>query len=126
MDWGSNVGGIERTDVSSEEYRSGKKWSEKCFKNYRQMALFTVAIMISTITFQVTLNPPRSVIQRGIRSSDPISTSLPVPTFTSSHLHNATSFCVSFCADLMVVNGVPLKHRFVMWMISLGMNVAVM
>ncbi|KAK4269140.1 hypothetical protein QN277_022334 [Acacia crassicarpa] len=34
---------------------------------------------------------------------------------------NTISFVASLCVALLLVSGVPLKHRFVLWMLSIGM-----
>ncbi|KAI9119890.1 hypothetical protein K1719_009279 [Acacia pycnantha] len=35
--------------------------------------------------------------------------------------YNTISFVASLCVALLLVSGVPLKHRFVLWMLSIGM-----
>ncbi|XP_028752066.1 serine/threonine-protein phosphatase 6 regulatory ankyrin repeat subunit B-like [Neltuma alba] len=38
--------------------------------------------------------------------------------------YNTISFVASLCVALLLVSGVPLKHRFVLWLLSIGMGIA--
>ncbi|XP_028793217.1 ankyrin repeat-containing protein ITN1-like [Neltuma alba] len=105
--------------------------------------LSTVATVISTMTFQTVLSP------RGIRPNDPLGC-LPYKdesehdkgssgqcpgeamlAYRQTHvfslfiMYNTISFVTSLCVALLLVSGVPLKHRFVMWLLSIGMGISI-
>ncbi|KAF7843557.1 ankyrin repeat-containing protein [Senna tora] len=80
--------------------------------------LSLVATVISTITFQAGINTPGGFIQQGhallaIRS----------PWFHYYVFCNTICFCASLSVTLLLVSGVPVKNRAVMWVLSIGMCV---
>ncbi|XP_028793215.1 uncharacterized protein LOC114748918 [Neltuma alba] len=177
MESGIRCGRKERSDVGSKADRSGKKktWWRNLFNSIDQWFKYNgdwvedmrgnlslVATVISTITFQAALNPPGSIIQQGIRPSEPefnLTTSSNTsrdegplgcyhdpgdnhsrglgacpgqallahrdPGYFGEFItYNTISFVASLCVALLLVSGVPLKHRFVLWLLSISMGIA--
>ncbi|KAK4269139.1 hypothetical protein QN277_022333 [Acacia crassicarpa] len=101
--------------------------------------LSLVATVISTISFQALINPPGGFLIQGIVSEDkPLecltfndnSTACPgdavsaisYPYYFHYYLkYNTVAFVSSLVVALLLVSGVPLKHKAVIWMLSIGM-----
>ncbi|XP_028754093.1 ankyrin repeat-containing protein NPR4-like [Neltuma alba] len=100
--------------------------------------LSLVATVISTITFQALINPPGGFVQQSILKEDPfkcidndegesICPGDAISAVTYSDLfhpylkYNTICFIGSLCVILLVVSGVPLKHRVVVWVLSIAM-----
>lgn len=101
--------------------------------------LSLVATVISTISFQALINPPGGFIIQGINSDDqPMecltftdnSTACPgdslsaitYPGYFHRYLkYNTIAFISSLCVALLLVSGIPLRHKAVIWMLSIGM-----
>ncbi|XP_028754096.1 ankyrin repeat-containing protein BDA1-like [Neltuma alba] len=102
--------------------------------------LSLAATLISTITFQALINPPGGFIQQDISKKDPLEciheeSICPGDAISaviySNHFHpflmyNTTCFIGSLCVILLLVSGVPLKHRVVVWMLSIAMCITLM
>ncbi|XP_054779765.1 uncharacterized protein LOC129287583 isoform X1 [Prosopis cineraria] len=114
--------------------QNNSNWLEEMRGN-----LSLVATMISTISFQAMINPPGGFVQQGILSDneDPFGClsengyrtcpgdSVSAITF-EDYLHpymkyNTVCFIGSLSVALLLVSGVPLKHKAVIWMLSIGM-----
>ncbi|KAK4269240.1 hypothetical protein QN277_022426 [Acacia crassicarpa] len=105
--------------------------------------LSTVATVISTMTFQSVLNPPGGFIQQGIHDSNNTSSSPleclevkgdqacpgdamrvfrdPDGNFRYFIIHNTIAFFASVGVTLLLISGLPLKNKVVMWTLSMGM-----
>ncbi|KAI9078580.1 hypothetical protein K1719_039518 [Acacia pycnantha] len=120
------------------------KWFEHNGKWLEEMRgnLSTVAIVISTMTFQSVLNPPGGFVQQGIHDSNTSSSSpldclevkgdqaCPGEAILASRnpedfryfiIHNTIAFVASLGVTLLLISGLPLKNKVVMWMLSMGM-----
>ncbi|KAI4308540.1 hypothetical protein L6164_031599 [Bauhinia variegata] len=104
--------------------------------------LMTVATLICSITFQAALNPPGGVVQTSTGENhnftpigcyrDPkgICTGDSVSAFRASYEYlyfinfNTFSFVAASSAALLLVNGMPLKHGFPMWLLSVIMSIS--
>ncbi|KAI9119809.1 hypothetical protein K1719_009198 [Acacia pycnantha] len=76
--------------------------------------LSLVATVISTISFQALINPPGGFI---IQVS-----AISYPCYFHYYLkYNTVAFVSSLAVALLLVSGVPLKHKAVIWMLSSGM-----
>ncbi|KAK4259571.1 hypothetical protein QN277_005888 [Acacia crassicarpa] len=118
-------------------FKHNGEWLEEMRGN-----LSTVATVISTMTFQSVLNPPGGFIQQGIHDSNNTSSSfldcsevmgdLACPgqailafgyqeAFRDFVIHNTIAFVASLGVTLLLISGLPLKNKVVMWMLSMGM-----
>ncbi|KAF7843556.1 ankyrin repeat-containing protein ITN1-like [Senna tora] len=91
--------------------------------------LSLVAIMMSTISFQAVVNPPVGLTDQLQLSSSSSSSSSSL--YSTHHrqknpflFSNTMSFVSSLSVALLLVSGFSLKNKVVMWVISLGMCVA--
>lgn len=97
--------------------------------------LSLVATVISTMTFQVAINPPGGVrpatdtgddIVCGEGKTCPGESVLAVvypDAYERFLLSNTICFVASLSVCLLLVSGIPLHHRFPMWLLSIGMCV---
>ncbi|XP_028754097.1 ankyrin repeat-containing protein BDA1-like [Neltuma alba] len=100
--------------------------------------LSLVATVISTITFQALINPPGGFAQQDISPKGPLQSmynkeggrTCPGDAISaviySDYFHpylkyNTICFIGSLCVILLLVSGVPLKHRVVVWLLSIAM-----
>ncbi|XP_028752072.1 uncharacterized protein LOC114711810 [Neltuma alba] len=102
--------------------------------------LSLVAIMISTITFQSLINPPGGFVQQDIASDggpfgclsddgarvticpgDAVSAVMSTSAFHRYQRYSTACFIGSLWVTLLLVSGVPLKHKPAVWVLSLGM-----
>ncbi|KAK4268803.1 hypothetical protein QN277_022041 [Acacia crassicarpa] len=121
-------------------FKHNGKWLEEMRGN-----LSTVATVISTMTFQSVLNPPGGLIQPGIHDSNNTSSSSSSPfdclevkgdqacpgkaifafedrgNFRYFIINNTIAFIASLGVTLLLISGLPLKNKVVMWMLSMGM-----
>ncbi|XP_028770443.1 uncharacterized protein LOC114727841 [Neltuma alba] len=103
--------------------------------------LSLAAIVISTMTFQSVINPPGGFIQQNI--SNPNNTTSPFDclemkddyacpgeavlasadpaSFRYFIIHSTVAFVASLGVTLLLISGLPLKNKVVMWMLSMGM-----
>ncbi|KAI4308526.1 hypothetical protein L6164_031587 [Bauhinia variegata] len=106
--------------------------------------LSMVAALISAITFQAALNPPGGVVQTSTGTDNTLigcnsSTGQSVDgnnictgeavlavVYSVTYLYyikfNSFSFVASLSAALLLVSGIPLRHRFPMWFLSIAMS----
>ena len=77
-------------------------------KNMRGM-LSLVATMIATMSFQVAMAPADISIQE-YKSY-----------YAQFQIYNTICFVASLSVTLLLVSGIPLNHRFPIWMLSIGM-----
>ncbi|KAK4268804.1 hypothetical protein QN277_022042 [Acacia crassicarpa] len=120
-------------------FKHNGEWLEETRGN-----LSTVATVISTMTFQSVLNPPGGFIQQGIHDSNNTSSSSPLEclevkrdqacpgdairafrdpngNFRDLIIYNTIAFVASLGVTLLLISGLPLKNKVVMWMLSMGM-----
>jgi len=126
-------------------YRDRQKWLEDMRGN-----LGLIATVIATMTFQMILNPPGGVMSIKDGENPPGTNASPpdvdnydkICTFvykerlcpgeavlavrdTSRYLQflisNTICFIASLSVCLLLVSGIPMHHRFLMWLLSLGM-----
>ncbi|KAI9070768.1 hypothetical protein K1719_047269 [Acacia pycnantha] len=112
--------------------------------------LSLVATVITTMTFQCVMNPPGGFIQQGISnysngapnnpnttSSSPLDclemgeayacpgkamlASNDPDHFRSFIMHNTVAFETSIGITMLLISGLPLKNKVVMWVLSIGM-----
>ncbi|KAI4308525.1 hypothetical protein L6164_031586 [Bauhinia variegata] len=105
--------------------------------------LSMVAGLIASITFQAALNPPGGVVQTSTGTENTPMGCNPqfgespyteictgAAVFSVSHtemyhyfiIFNTLSFIGSLSAALLLVSGIPLRHRFPMWFLSFSMS----
>ncbi|XP_054782115.1 uncharacterized protein LOC129289384 [Prosopis cineraria] len=116
-------------------FKHNGEWLEEMRGN-----LSLAATVISTITFQSVINPPGSFIQQGISISNNTSpldclemeggracpgqamlaSTLP-DEFRYFIINNTVAFMASLGATLLLISGLPLKNKVVMWVLSIGM-----
>ncbi|XP_028793220.1 ankyrin repeat-containing protein At5g02620-like [Neltuma alba] len=101
--------------------------------------LSLVATVIATITFQALINPPGGFVQQAVApGEDPFgclfdeeNSVLACPgkalsavksssAFRRYQRHNTICFIGSLCITLILVSGVPLRHKPVIWVLSVG------
>ncbi|KAI9089918.1 hypothetical protein K1719_028888 [Acacia pycnantha] len=123
------------------------KWFDHSVEWFEEMRgnLSTVATVISTMTFQSIINPPGSFIQQGIKSNPNNTTSSPLDCMDENHdyacpghsvlasrdtdefsyfiLNNTVAFVASLGVTLLLISGLPLQNKVVMWTLSMGMCV---
>lgn len=113
-------------------YKDKDKWLKDMRGN-----LSLVATVISTMTFQVAINPPGGVRPATDHTADVIECGENVETcpgeavlavvFPGAYkeflLWNTVCFVASLSVCLLLVSGIPLHHRFPMWLLSIGMCV---
>ncbi|KAI9078528.1 hypothetical protein K1719_039466 [Acacia pycnantha] len=120
-------------------FKHNGEWLEEMRGN-----LSTVATVISTMTFQSVLNPPGGFVQQGIYdSNNTFSSSSPLDClevkgdqscpgeailasrdpedFRCFIIHNTIAFVASLGVALLLISGLPLKNKVMMWMLSMGM-----
>ncbi|XP_028793207.1 ankyrin repeat-containing protein ITN1-like [Neltuma alba] len=104
--------------------------------------LSLVSTVIATITFQSLVNPPGGFIQQGLSQSSSNIEALnctilsnnksycpgeAVSSFRSQTLflryviYNTISFISSLSVTLLLVSGVPMKNKALIWLLSIGM-----
>ncbi|XP_039684370.1 uncharacterized protein [Medicago truncatula] len=115
-------------------YKDRDKWLEDMRGN-----LGLIATVIATMTFQMILNPPGGVMSANPPNADnydkictfvykerlcPGEAVLAVRD-SSGYLRflisNTICFIASVSVCLLLVSGIPMHHRFLMWLLSLGM-----
>ncbi|KAI9119872.1 hypothetical protein K1719_009261 [Acacia pycnantha] len=103
--------------------------------------LSLVSTVIASITFQSLINPPGGSIQQGL-SRDPLNEALnctmlsnnqsycPGEAVSSFHhrdeflgyvICNTICFMSSLSVTLLLVSGLPMKNKAVIWLLSIGM-----
>ncbi|XP_028770441.1 uncharacterized protein LOC114727839 [Neltuma alba] len=121
-------------------FKHNGEWLEKMRGN-----LSLVATVISTITFQSVISPPGSFIQQGLSNSnnttsspldclkmedDYASPGKAVLAFRDSDkfryfiIHNTVALVPSLGVNLLLISGLPLKNKIVIWMLSMGMCIS--
>ncbi|KAI4308636.1 hypothetical protein L6164_031692 [Bauhinia variegata] len=111
--------------------------------------LSMVAALISTITFQAALNPPGGLVQTSTESNGtkidcstlitksskiniPANTTICTgesvfavlyqPLYRNFMFSNTFAFVASLSAALLLVSGMPLRQRFLMWFLSIALS----
>ncbi|KAI4308545.1 hypothetical protein L6164_031604 [Bauhinia variegata] len=119
-----------------------KEWLEDMRGN-----LGMVATLIAAITFQAALNPPGGVVQTSTESGNTLygcsdaynvdqnetqaytictGEAVLAVVYSDDYLSflkfNTFSFVASLSAALLLVSGIPLRNRFLMWFLSIAMS----
>ncbi|XP_028770344.1 ankyrin repeat-containing protein At5g02620-like [Neltuma alba] len=115
-------------------FEHNREWIEEMRGN-----LSLVATVISTITFQCVINPPGGFIQQDISNSNKAASPSSSPgagngspgqavlafgprnDFLFFIIPNTVAFVASLGVILLLISGLPLKNKVVMWMLSMGM-----
>ncbi|XP_057450824.1 uncharacterized protein LOC130742740 [Lotus japonicus] len=143
------IGGEERAPPK-KGWAKFLGWVENCLKDEDKLkwvenmrgSLSLMASIIATMTFQLATNPPGGVFQaNGGNLVDDIISCLDNDTiqcpgeailavvyeYTYTHflISNTISFVASLSLCLLLVSGIPLKHRFVIWGLSIGMCITI-
>ncbi|BAT98340.1 uncharacterized protein HKW66_Vig0167600 [Vigna angularis] len=127
--WGKPVKKV----VNWLTHKDKDKWPKELRGN-----LFLVATVIATMTFQSALNPPGGVRPAkdgggNVVCDDKIH---PCPgesvlaytdsdNYTYFLISNTTCFISSSAVCLLLVSGFPLDHRFISWLLSIGMCITI-
>ncbi|XP_057452998.1 uncharacterized protein LOC130744853 [Lotus japonicus] len=102
-----------------------------------------MASIVATMPFQLATNPPGGVFQanggvpvsvaRICRDNDTIqcpgeavmAVVYEEEVYTNFLICNTVSFIASLTVCLLLVSGIPLKHRLVIWVLSIGMCITI-
>lgn len=103
--------------------------------------LSVVSIFIATVTFQALVNPPGGFIQQGIIEGSSLNCTTiynneeycpgeAVSSYNFVHgflpyvICNTISFISSLSVTLLLVSGIPMKNKVLIWLLSIGMCIA--
>ncbi|KAK6941324.1 PGG domain [Dillenia turbinata] len=105
------------------------KWVKK-----KRDALMVAATVIAAMAYQAGLNPPSSVWNPDYNYTDPVTninityyagTSIMADNYPDGYIlfwkYNTTSFLASMSTVLLLLSGLPLKHKFFMWILMAAM-----
>ncbi|KAF8027118.1 hypothetical protein BT93_E0135 [Corymbia citriodora subsp. variegata] len=113
-----------------------QSWKKSVKKQYdwlerKKSALMVVASLTATMAFQVGVNPPGGFWQDTIQGTNPHNAGNSImadnyPVGYSIFLAtNTIGFLASLSIILLLVSGLPLKHRFFMWIMMVILWIAI-
>ncbi|KAJ4977746.1 hypothetical protein NE237_008526 [Protea cynaroides] len=134
---GNSLGKKTNDQISSEPYNSNRSNSKKSnWVRKKRNTIMVVASLIATMTFQAGVNLPGGVWQDNLNKTDsngnpPHDAGTSIMSFSFSNLYdgflifNTVGFLASSNIILLLISGLPLKHRFLMWTLMVIMWIAI-
>ncbi|XP_012857731.1 PREDICTED: ankyrin repeat-containing protein At3g12360-like [Erythranthe guttata] len=120
------------TNVKKKNKQQDHDWLER-----KKSALMIVASLLATMAFQVGVNPPGGVWQEDklVEPGDPTFEpqyagysimSRNFPDFYSIfYMYNTIGFIASLSIILLLMSGLPIRHRFFMWVLMVTTWIAI-